>query len=159
MRRLPLPLIISPIGGRSCGACKACCYSLAVAEIPAKQALWVKCPNICEEGCSIYETRPVSCATFECLWRSGFIEGDERRRPDNLGLMFVFPKHKQHTEIIGCWEIRPGAVNTPPGNYLLGKLANSMIVYIWPYGEKTKRIIMGPPEKLKHLERVEEQGV
>jgi hypothetical protein len=52
---------------RSCGECGLCCKLLAVDEIGKPAHVW------CEHfspgtGCTIYETRPAACRTFECLW-------------------------------------------------------------------------------------------
>jgi Fe-S-cluster containining protein len=46
------------------------------------------CPHQCgekggEKGCGVYETRPPICRNYQCLWRQGGLEDDER--PDATG--------------------------------------------------------------------------
>lgn len=138
-----------PISGRSCGDCKACCSSLQVIEID--KPLWSGCQNLCETGCGIYPDRPTSCQEFECLWLSGNLEGDERRRPDNLGLMFsIQTAQKIPYPTIGCFEVKPGAVKAQ--SYLLRKIAAKYIVWIWPFQEPTRRKVIGPREWLANLQ-------
>jgi Fe-S-cluster containining protein len=44
----------------------------------------VDCRHQCgEKGCGIYETRPQICRSYQCLWRQGGLEDDER--PDVTG--------------------------------------------------------------------------
>jgi hypothetical protein len=37
------------------------------------------------KGCKIYDTRPEECATFECLWLSGWIPGN--LKPSKTGVV------------------------------------------------------------------------
>lgn len=67
---------------RACGPCSLCCTVLRVDELdkPAGD----DCPHQCgDRGCGIYETRPQICRAYECLWRQGGLEEDER--PDVTG--------------------------------------------------------------------------
>ena len=68
---------------RSCGPCTACCTSLAIKDDHLKKAAATPCPHLCADGCSIYTTRPTSCAAFRCAWLDGF--GDDSDRPDLSG--------------------------------------------------------------------------
>ena len=50
---------------RQCGRCTLCCTLLAVTELgKAKNKRCAHQGN----GCGIYETRPLSCRQFNCLW-------------------------------------------------------------------------------------------
>lgn len=154
---MPFPLKTVPNPStRSCGTCTHCCTSLGVSEVG--KGLWERCQYLCKEGCDIYTIRPESCRTFQCLWLSGHIEGDERRRPDNMGLMFTNIGHSAIGEMIGCWEVRPGALQEPGNQYFLTRLADRIGIYIWPYGEKTKRKIMGRADLLSKIDKIEEHG-
>ena len=52
---------------RTCGDCGLCCKLLAVEEIGKAAHQW--CQHFAPgQGCTIYETRPAACATFQCLW-------------------------------------------------------------------------------------------
>ena len=67
---------------RSCGTCSLCCTVLRVDELGKRAG------NDCthqrgDQGCGIYETRPSICRSYQCLWRQGGLEDDER--PDATG--------------------------------------------------------------------------
>lgn len=114
-------------GPRRCGSCTACCQVLGVVELN-KQSF-----NPCihqANGCAIYANRPVSCRIWSCDWLlGGDPGGDERHRPDALGLMFT-------RELIGqaaitvVWEVRPGAAQGSQGKYLLKKIADKQPVVL-----------------------------
>jgi hypothetical protein len=51
-----------------CGTCTACCKVFAIAELPEKKAgQWCTHCHV-GKGCTIYDTRPKTCAVFQCLW-------------------------------------------------------------------------------------------
>ena len=67
---------------RSCGTCSLCCTVLRVDELGKRAG------DDCSHqrggmGCGIYETRPSICRSYQCLWRQGGLEDDER--PDATG--------------------------------------------------------------------------
>lgn len=48
----------------------------------------VRCKHVCAVGCAIYETRPQTCAEFEC----GYLQAEnvpESLRPDKCGIIFI----------------------------------------------------------------------
>lgn len=52
---------------RECGDCGLCCKLLAVDDIGKPAHQW--CAHFAPGArCGIYETRPLACATFQCLW-------------------------------------------------------------------------------------------
>jgi len=123
---------------RKCGSCTACCTIIGVKELNKER--WTKCVH--EAGCcEIYEDRPQSCRSFHCMWLSGYIEGDERRRPDNLGIIFV-QSDNDKLPIVACWECYSGAAEK--NIFLLKQLATKVIVYILPFGEPQKWKVLGP---------------
>ena len=71
------------MGNRQCGECTVCCDILEIPtlEKPSRKT----CPNVCSKGCSIYESRPTECRTFQCLWSEGYT--GEGQRPDKSGIM------------------------------------------------------------------------
>jgi hypothetical protein len=79
--KIPLSMAV-----KQCGECRVCCEILGIVELG--KPYYVPCTNLSSEGCSIYGSHPPSCKDFACLWLAGVIEGDERRRPDQLGVMF-----------------------------------------------------------------------
>ena len=67
---------------RSCGSCSLCCTVLRVDELEKRAG------DDCihqrgASGCGIYEERPEICRAYQCLWRQGGLEDDER--PDATG--------------------------------------------------------------------------
>lgn len=125
MSPIALPLVAS---GRTCGECTACCTAISVYEFRKKSG--VRCENECGSGCGIYASRPQSCRDYSCLWLSGFIEGDERRRPDQLGLVFDTSPIKTGGQLVWAHETRPGASREPAAQYLLGRLEKRFPVLV-----------------------------
>ena len=74
----------SPVRGRSCGSCKACCTQVPVDLGDELKAANVPCKHLCSRGCSIYARRPQPCRYWSCRWLF-----DEKtaalRRPDLSG--------------------------------------------------------------------------
>jgi hypothetical protein len=55
------------VPGRTCGTCTLCCKVVAVVDFDKPPGVW--CPHCRRnEGCGIYETRPLDCRTFYCHW-------------------------------------------------------------------------------------------
>ncbi len=110
------------ISGRTCGECTACCRIKGVPELgkPTQKA----CAHLCATGCAIYAARPASCREYACLWRQGLIEGDERRRPDRLGVMIDFEPFIRipGTLRLLVWEVTPGAMQSDRVRYVVDKL-------------------------------------
>lgn len=74
---MPPPLSPRP---KSCGSCTLCCRVLAVDELGKPGG--VRCGHLAKGGgCGIYETRPASCRSFECVWLMD-PEMPHRFRPD-----------------------------------------------------------------------------
>lgn len=57
----------TPSTAGGCDGCTACCTIMGVHEL--NKPVNTRCVH-CEAGvgCAIYETRPQSCRTFECVW-------------------------------------------------------------------------------------------
>lgn len=95
----PLPVVLGDgpapaiAGERSCGSCAECCLALEVTEI--RKPAFRPCGELRKvDGsrgrCGVYDTRPVSCGTYRCLWLLGII-GEQRDRPDRVGIVFDVP--------------------------------------------------------------------
>ncbi len=104
---------------KACGDCTACCSLMAIPELDKPH--FAACKHLCKQGCSIYESRPDTCRDYTCLWRADIVKGDERRRPDILGVVFhvTVIHRKPQLEI---WEIKNGAAKSRQVQYLLRKL-------------------------------------
>jgi hypothetical protein len=71
---------------RECGGCGECCFALAIEDVGKPKM--TQCQYFCE-GCSIYETRPKSCADWNCLWLKGHLPLSQR--PDRSKTVFWLP--------------------------------------------------------------------
>jgi hypothetical protein len=71
---------------RECGTCTMCCKTMSVWEIEKPNGVWCKHVKN-HQTCAIYETRPQSCRTFDCLWLRGI--GTEAMRPDRSRVVLV----------------------------------------------------------------------
>jgi hypothetical protein len=50
-----------------CGTCTLCCKLMGVVELDKPACAW--CRHVDRSrGCTIYESRPPSCADYECVW-------------------------------------------------------------------------------------------
>lgn len=114
--------ITERINGRTCGDCTACCRVKSVRELgkPSQTA----CRHLCQGGCASYASRPASCREYACLWRQGLIEGDERRRPDRLGVLIDYEPFARipGTVRLVVWEVVPGAAESEKVRYVVDKL-------------------------------------
>jgi hypothetical protein len=56
--------------GRECGSCSMCCKILPIDDVSGFQKTGNEWCRHCKpgKGCGIYETRPVICQGFGCLW-------------------------------------------------------------------------------------------
>lgn len=133
---------------RSCGPCTACCV-LPRIEVNEKalpllfegKPGYKPCKHLVTttqdgcSGCSRYDERPPTCSEFACMWREGFIEGDERRRPDQLGLMFVTQLNTEKSGLyVDVWELWEGAASNHPGRWIVEAFASKYKVSIRYYG-------------------------
>lgn len=86
---------------RACGDCQACCVAIRTWDEPMGllKPSGERCPYQCDSGCSIYATRPRSCAAYSCRWLEGW--GATRDRPDKLGLIV----EREPEGIKPCWII------------------------------------------------------
>lgn len=110
---------------------------------------YTPCVHICGKGCAIYETKPAECTLWECAWKSGWIDGDERRRPDQLGVMFEFRLVGERT-FLWVYEVWIGALDAPKVMHLLDRLSKSEIVVRCRYGSMQ---VDAPDAVLEFLKR------
>lgn len=124
---------------RECGDCQECCFLFGIQEYDS--APWKKCPNQCDEGCSVYEDRPKACKDYLCHWVTVDDDPffDEDMRPDKTGLVFVPGDHDlQRTWV--CFESKPGASMLSPGKELIEKLREKYLVKICMYNNMRKLV-------------------
>ena len=100
---------------RKCGDCKECCTVIGVTEIEKPKD--TPCPNLCRKGCSIYESRPESCRTFQCSWTQGL--GSHKHRPDRAGVVVWIEDETNVGRAIILSESRKNALDRPEGRELV----------------------------------------
>jgi hypothetical protein len=114
--------IAKRVAGRSCGECTACCSVKGVAELgkPSQAA----CRHLCGSGCGIYPLHPKSCRDYACLWRQGWIKGDELHRPDKLGVLIDYEPYARipGSVLLVIWEITPGAAQSHQVRFIVDQL-------------------------------------
>lgn len=132
---------------RECGECAACCSILGVHEIDKPKN--TPCPHQTGKGCSVYENRPNSCRTYQCLWQAGAIEGDERRRPDNFGV--IFDAGSQMDWVIVAREVLPDAMDRDHVQQFMKKLSRRVVIYCQLLNGRRK--LMGPENLVREFVR------
>jgi hypothetical protein len=150
----PINLQVLNDRGRDCGSCTACCRTLSIQDGFVSKPERVHCEHVCEQGCQVYDIRPNTCRNFICLWRSGHLEGDDRRRPDQLGLMLHMTQTRFGDHVM-CWELKPNAVKD--NRYLLDKIATKKLVLVMLLNEKDpqlpgQRMFIGPPQDMVRVD-------
>ena len=92
---------------RNCGHCRECCIVLEVEGLAKPSD--TPCRHLCGGGCSIYPTRPKSCAAFTCAWREGMLAHSDR--PSNthhvIWVTAMTTRTGERMEILQC-NIRSG---------------------------------------------------
>ncbi|MEI9889260.1 MAG: hypothetical protein WDN45_00190 [Caulobacteraceae bacterium] len=80
--------------GRACGDCVACCQVLNIDEPDMIKPAGQLCMHCTGKGCSIYDSRPGVCRTWDCVWRR--IESmPPETRPDRLGVVFAIDRQAE----------------------------------------------------------------
>lgn len=71
---------------RTCGNCTLCCKIVSVLELEKPTMTWCEHCDI-GRGCKIYDQKPESCRTFNCMWLlNTWME--ESLRPDRCKVVF-----------------------------------------------------------------------
>ena len=108
---------------RKCGACKACCVWMPVAELSKKTDEPCSHLKANKRGCSIYSRRPPGCYLWSCMWLIG-AQSSAIARPDISGyfldpmgdyVSLVFPARAiKRMEVTPLWSdpLRPDAWRT-----------------------------------------------
>ena len=114
-----------------CGDCTACCTIMKVGALNKPD--YTPCQHLCSKGCAIYSHKPAECDTWQCAWKSGWIDGDERRRPDNLGVMFEY-RIVGGSSFLWVYEVWPDALKDEKVNHLLKRLGVKEAIVMCKYG-------------------------
>lgn len=68
-----------------CEECNLCCKLLPINDTQLTKPQGILCEH-CDGGCSIYDTKPVSCTNFDCVYIEDSL--DSSLRPDKIGIIF-----------------------------------------------------------------------
>jgi len=135
MSRIPLNTVVN---FRDCGSCQACCEVLGIKELG--KPMWTRCEHQIDGRCDIYDHAPLTCRGYECLWRLGILDGDERRRPDHIGVILDFrgdgetistPEDIRYIQLTEVWA---GAAQQPNVVWMLNQIRQRYAVEIRQYG-------------------------
>ena len=105
-----------------CGGCNMCCKIPDIVELSKPRNQWCSHCDI-GKGCRIYETRPVPCREFECLWLESQREKQPlppELRPDRCKMMLTFAENRR--DVLGFCDA-PEAWKRPAMLRLLRVLA------------------------------------
>lgn len=139
--------ISSSLKHRHCNQCQACCTVMAVKEID--KPLGEPCKHLCEKGCSIYEDRPEPCREFNCCWRMGL--GETNERPDLIGIVFdVTSPNPVTPQGLVAREVWPGAFKEQ--QLMLQRLVSQGHLIFLIKGDR--RTAMGPPHLLAQVQHI-----
>jgi len=110
---------------RECGTCTACCTTMIVPEL--NKAAHCDCP-FANQGCTMYDDRPPTCADWNCLWLLGHFR--DRDRPDKTGYVsWVMPAPQVRSwghPVVAMREIKEGSTVIPAGQRAIKKLTKAI---------------------------------
>lgn len=136
---------------RVCGDCTECCTILGVPELNKSKDEPCRHERL-GKGCLIYPQRPNACKAFDCLWKQGLLEKEDR--PDRLGIMLTVtdPNSQFGKQCIVAYETRSGGFTEAAQT--LKKLANSSLLILI---DGDTRTFMGPPGEVQRAQQFAEQ--
>ena len=141
---------------RGCGSCRLCCTVMGVDMKPVsdqQKPVYTPCRYECKKGCSIYENKPTSCSSFECLWLFTQKLDDEVRlpkelRPDRTGVVIEVNTH-------GCFiahcKTGPEWKRNPMRKFLLGVCRRGTTVLV---GHHETYFILNPDGTTEELVKI-----
>ena len=129
------------MSNRVCGGCTACCKVFPILSIRKPGGEW--CPK-CDigKGCRIYNSRPVECVDYLCLWRQGL--DTEEDRPDKRK---VLVEHARIAAIGGAyalifWEVSVGGLDSAYIQNMSRRLRRNLKPYAYVYLTKRQTVYL-----------------
>ena len=155
MTKKKLPLL--PRVDRVCGGCNACCYVLAIDDL--KKPINEDCKHLdrskTTHHCSIYAERPRDCSEYMCAWVREPWFGEDKHRPDRLGVVFTPRDNRWDVEpfagpfsLVGH-ELRAGAMDEKVTKKFMTHLAGHFIVFGFFAPTFVRARTMGPENKMQ----------
>lgn len=111
------------------------------------------CKHAMAKGCAVYPARPGGCREFNCIWRFGLLDTEDR--PDKSGVVFDLTEpHGPNLfdRMLVARPAWPGAFEQAQG--LFDRLTADGHLIILADLEGPRRII-GPPDKMADMQNVE----
>jgi hypothetical protein len=117
--------------------------------------IFAPCAHVGTGGCNIYPDRPASCRAFNCLWRLGWLGGNEGWRPDRSGLVFDLLQSR-----IQVYQASPAELNLDLverirnlADRVRKKVKVERGVWLYPYGSKVGHgYDLKPPYELETVD-------
>jgi hypothetical protein len=126
---------------RGCDGCTACCKIMQVRELDKPASTWCRHCRV-GAGCSIYETRPESCRTFECVWlqtQSGEAPLAPELRPD-ISRVVMSTASQGRDIVLNLATDRPDAWKHGAIATLVAKMLNDGITVLIKCGDKLEKL-------------------
>ena len=115
---------------RDCRDCQECCNVYQIDSIDKKPR--TTCSHLNKDGCVIYETRPIECKNYECMWIKGRGEYDDMPKLSGI-MMEQRDSNLNPPTIYIATEVRKDAFKTDKGILAMDNLSkelNSRIIMI-----------------------------
>jgi hypothetical protein len=142
---------------RECGGCTACCEILSIDSLKLKKPADTPCPNCTKPGCRIYDTRPVVCRQYYCLWRHRDALSSDMR-PEKLKVMFsvhyslkpgdILQKAFIVASTLEGWEI----FSTPEVKTALNSLIEDLELPLWINFRGQGKLVYPSPDLAQEIQ-------
>lgn len=130
---------------RQCEGCTACCHTHGIKELG--KPYFQPCEHLCEAGCGIHGNHPRSCQVFACAWRGNLNPTLDADKPDKIGivaeLLEISVPGVSGAGAWYCYEVWPGASNSPEAIALFERLSVYCPSLIFRHGDPEKYRIYG----------------
>ena len=106
-----------------CDGCTACCKIMEVRELSKPGNVWCTHCRI-GAGCAIYDERPASCRTFECVWlqtQRGKAPLAPELRPDSSRVV-IYTTNNGNDIVLNVSPDRPDAWKRGEMGRLVGRM-------------------------------------
>lgn len=86
---------------RECGECRACCEGALIGNSYGNKFGFGKpCIFMVNKACSIYETRPDTCQSYQCAWTQGLFSEELKPTISNVMISVEVNDNKQYLKVM-----------------------------------------------------------
>ena len=124
-----------------CEGCTACCKIMQVRELDKPGNVWCTHCSI-GKGCAIYDARPESCRTFECVW----LQTQRHQKPLALELrpdashVVIYTTDNGNTIVLNVGPDRPDAWKRGEMGKLVARMLADGLPVILKCGNAVERL-------------------